>query len=145
MLDASSLDSHLTPHAASVSYDRAGITTSLAQSATRIDLSRCSVRYYFTSFNRARLFKDGEKPLVTGTTGNFGCELLESLLMDDDVDIVYAVNRRGTQAFDRQKAAFQEKNIDDDLLNSPKFKLVEGDLKLPGLGVEQSVYNEVRS
>ena len=86
-----------------------------------------------------------EVVLVTGTTGNFGCELLESLLMDDVVDIVYAVNRRGTQAFDRQKAAFQAKDIDEDLLNSPKFKLIEGDLKLPGLGVEQSVYSEVRS
>ena len=82
--------------------------------------------------------------LVTGTTGNFGCELLESLLLDENIRMVYAINRRGTaHALDRQRAIFQARGIDEDLLSSPKLKLYEGDWSLPCIGIEESVYNEV--
>lgn len=81
--------------------------------------------------------------LVTGTTGNLGCDLLESLLGDDDVGLVYAVNRRGSQALERQKAAFRAREMDEELLSSPRFRLVEGDLMAPGLGLDSILLEEV--
>ena len=82
--------------------------------------------------------------LVTGTTGNFGCELLESLLLDNSIRVVYAINRRGTHASDRQRAMFRAKDIDESLLGSPKLKLIEGDLGMFEMGLEDRIYNEVR-
>lgn len=81
--------------------------------------------------------------LVTGTTGNYGTHLLEHLLRDDTVQTVYAVNRRGSQAMERQASAFRNKGFDDGLLDSFKFRMVEGNLDAPNLDIEPGLLEEV--
>lgn len=81
--------------------------------------------------------------LITGTTGGFGCDVLEHLLRDDSVAKVYAFNRRGTQALERQYARFQERGLDESLLTSSKFVMVEGVLDAPDFGLQSALLDEV--
>ncbi|KAI0749979.1 male sterility protein-domain-containing protein [Daedaleopsis nitida] len=82
--------------------------------------------------------------LITGTTGNFGSDLLENLLREDTIGKIYAVNRRGSQALERQKAAFREREFDETILDSERFIMVEGDLGAPWLGIEPTLLEEIR-
>ncbi|KAI0700690.1 acetyl-CoA synthetase-like protein [Cerioporus squamosus] len=82
--------------------------------------------------------------LITGTTGGFGCDILEQLLRDDAIDLVYAFNRPGTDALKRQHARFSERGHDLDLLGSPKFKLVQAQLDVPGFGIETALLDQIR-
>ncbi len=81
--------------------------------------------------------------LVTGTTGGFGCDVLEHLLRDENVAKVYAFNRAGTQAMERQRARFRAKALEEGLLSSPKFVMVEATLDMPGFGVSSDLLEEV--
>ena len=83
--------------------------------------------------------------LITGTTGGFGCDTLEHLLRDENVEKVYAFNRKGAKAMERQKAQFRARGLDEVLLNSPKFKMVEAVLDEPGFGLEPAMLEEVRA
>ncbi len=87
--------------------------------------------------------KDEDVVLITGTTGGFGCDVLEHLLRDDNVAKVYAFNRRGTQALDRQHARFRERGLDESLLSSSKFVMVEGVLDAPDFGLQAALLDEV--
>ena len=82
---------------------------------------------------------------ITGTTGGFGCDILHHLLLDDEVGRVYAFNRKGSNAMDRQRARFQERGLDMSLLESSKFKMVEADLDVPGFGMDPALLDEVSS
>ncbi|KAI0749988.1 male sterility protein-domain-containing protein [Daedaleopsis nitida] len=83
--------------------------------------------------------------LVTGTTGNFGTDLLENLLRDDAIERVYAVNRRGSRAMERQEASFRDRGYDEDILHSGKFRMVEGNLDAPGFDIEPALLEEIRN
>ncbi len=83
--------------------------------------------------------------LITGTTGGFGCDALEHLLRDENVERVYAFNRKGSKALERQHAQFQARGLDEKLLDTPKFKLVEVALHEPGFDVEPGLLDEIRS
>ena len=83
--------------------------------------------------------------LITGTTGGFGCDILHHLLLDDEIGTVYAFNRRGSNALARQYARFRERGLDENLLESDKFKMVEAELDTPGLGVDSALLDEVSS
>nr|VWP02499.1 M protein type 1 [Ganoderma boninense] len=83
--------------------------------------------------------------LITGTTGGFGCDVLEHLLRDDSVGKVYAFNRRGTQALERQHARFRERGLDESLLSSTKFVMVEGALDAENFGLESALLDEIRA
>ena len=80
---------------------------------------------------------------ITGTTGGFGCDILHHLLLDDEIGMVYAFNRKGSNAIDRQRARFLERGLDENLLESHKFKMVEAELDTPGLGVDSAILDEV--
>lgn len=82
--------------------------------------------------------------LITGTTGGFGCDALEHLLRDERVERVYAFNRKGSKALARQHAQFHARGLDEKLLDSPKFRMVEAVLHEPGFGVEPELLDEVR-
>ena len=81
--------------------------------------------------------------LVTGTTGNFGCDLLESMLRDESVAFVYALNRHNSNAPERQTSAFLARGFDIALLASSRYRLVEGDLNARGFGLDPSLLDEV--
>ncbi|KAI0719505.1 acetyl-CoA synthetase-like protein [Cerioporus squamosus] len=83
--------------------------------------------------------------LITGTTGGFGCDVLEHLLRDEHVAKVYAFNRSGTQAMERQRARFRERALEEGLLTSPKFVMVDATLDVPGFGVSSDLLEEIRS
>ncbi|KAJ3774065.1 male sterility protein-domain-containing protein [Lentinula raphanica] len=82
-----------------------------------------------------------ETVLLTGSTGNLGCYILASLLSRDNVQRVYAFNRRSTNRdiMERHRTQFEEKELDMALLSSPKLVLLEGDIKLSSLGLSKKM------
>ncbi|RPD58184.1 acetyl-CoA synthetase-like protein [Lentinus tigrinus ALCF2SS1-7] len=82
--------------------------------------------------------------LITGTTGGFGCDTLEHLLRDDSVGKVYAFNRKNARAMERQRAQFRARGLDETLLHSPKFRMVEAVLHEPGFALEPSLLSEIQ-
>ncbi|KAM5540084.1 hypothetical protein V8D89_006224 [Ganoderma adspersum] len=89
----------------------------------------------------------GQKDVVviTGTTGGFGCDALEHLLRDETVGRVYAFNRKGTEALERQRKQFAARGLDESLLDSPKFRMVEAVLHEPGFGIDAKLLAEIRT
>ena len=83
--------------------------------------------------------------LITGTTGGFGCDVLEHLLRDEQVERVYAFNRPGSQAMDRQLIRFRERDLDESLLSTSKFRMVEVVLHEPCFGLKPEQLDEVRA
>ncbi|EPQ59006.1 acetyl-CoA synthetase-like protein [Gloeophyllum trabeum ATCC 11539] len=85
--------------------------------------------------------------LLTGSTGSLGCHILTSLVLDPDVQQVYALNRAagdGTALVLRQKQALLDRGFHPSILDSPKVILVEGKDAEKGLGLEPRLYQEVR-
>ncbi len=94
--------------------------------------------------------KDWPRPsqivvLLTGSTGNVGCHVLESLLSEPGVSKVYTFNRSSAvpQA-ERQKDAFEARNLPVAVLESPKLVHLVGDLAIENFGLEKAVFDEVR-
>lgn len=82
--------------------------------------------------------------LLTGTTGGLGSVLLEKLLLCRDISVVYALNRKSSEALRvRQESAFRERGIDVSLLCSPKLILLECDFNMKLLGLESCLFNKV--
>lgn len=82
--------------------------------------------------------------VITGTTGGFGCDILEHLLLDEGVEMVYAFNRPNSQAMERQRVSFRKRGLNENLLDSPKFRMVEAILESPDFGLEAVLLDEVR-
>lgn len=88
----------------------------------------------------------GDVVLLTGSTGGFGCNLLAQLVYSNDVAKIFALNRaspQGTSLQKRQVDALKLHGIDIDVVLNSKVVLVESDLRLPGLGVEATLLEEV--
>ncbi|KAJ3513618.1 hypothetical protein NLJ89_g2846 [Agrocybe chaxingu] len=69
--------------------------------------------------------------LITGTTGTLGANVLEKLLENPSIKLVYALNRisqNSTSLASRQEATFVRQGLDASLLKSGKLVLLEGDL-----------------
>ncbi|KAF8974264.1 hypothetical protein BDZ97DRAFT_1772696 [Flammula alnicola] len=84
--------------------------------------------------------------LLTGTTGNLGAQLLESLLRDPRISQVYALNRSASSKSltERHEERFRDKALDLSLLKSDKLTAIEGDLSQKNLGLSSSLYDEIR-
>ncbi|KAM5540045.1 hypothetical protein V8D89_006185 [Ganoderma adspersum] len=82
--------------------------------------------------------------LITGTTRGFGCDVLEHLLRTDAVSTVYAFNRKGSQAMDRQLEGFRRRGLEEELLQSSKFVMVEAELDIPSFGLDDRLFVEIR-
>ncbi|TFK46677.1 NAD(P)-binding protein [Heliocybe sulcata] len=85
--------------------------------------------------------------LLTGATGSLGSYILWNLLGDERVAKVYAFNRKSSEGtlYERQKAAFSDKDFALLLLNSPKLVLLEGDATQEKLGLSGELHEELRS
>ena len=83
--------------------------------------------------------------LITGTTGGFGCDALEHLLRDETVARVYAFNRKGTEAMERQRRQFGTRGLDEALLDSEKFVMVEAVLHERDFGLDAALLEEIRT
>ena len=86
-----------------------------------------------------------EVVVITGTTGGFGCDTLEHLLRDETVGKVYAFNRAGSHAPQRQRAQFKARGLDETLLDSPKFVMVEAVLHEKDFGIDAALLDEIRT
>ena len=82
--------------------------------------------------------------LITGTTGGFGRNALEHFLRDEAVGRVYTFNRAGSQAVVRQRTQFRARGLDEGLLDTEKFVMVEAVLHEPGFGIDQCLLEEIR-
>ncbi|KAF8054252.1 putative aminoadipate reductase [Lyophyllum atratum] len=86
--------------------------------------------------------------LLTGSTGNLGSQILAGLLADSSVEKVYALNRAskgGASMFERHLERFVDKALPVGLLGSERLVFVEGDAALPGLGLQEEIYDEIRN
>jgi hypothetical protein len=82
--------------------------------------------------------------LITGTTGNLGSQVLESMLRDKRVERVYVLNRPSSgESMKKHLERFEDKGFDGRLLASSKLVLLEGDVAKDGLALPKEVYAEV--
>ncbi|KAG8734982.1 hypothetical protein FRC10_011138 [Ceratobasidium sp. 414] len=93
----------------------------------------------------ARPALSGEHVVLTGTTGALGSHILAQLLESDRVDKVWALNRNSKEVSARQSSSFEDKMLDAELLKSRKLVLLDVDLEDQRLGLEEGVYEEIRS
>ncbi|KAJ6599959.1 hypothetical protein DFH09DRAFT_970599 [Mycena vulgaris] len=111
------------------------------------DAMETMVQKYAQGFPQHRASTEGAKMqavLVTGTTGAFGSHLLARLLALPEFSTIYAFNRLGSDIRGRQRMAFSTNGIDIKLLDSPKLRLLEGDLNYPDFGLPGEDIQAVR-
>lgn len=80
--------------------------------------------------------------LVTGTTGTLGSNISIQFLQNDDVELVYALNRpskANTSTLQCQKDIFSSQDLPLSLLDSPKLVLLEGDLRVHNFNLPTNV------
>ncbi|KAJ6472500.1 putative aminoadipate reductase [Mycena sanguinolenta] len=85
--------------------------------------------------------------LLTGSTGSLGSQVLATLLKDERVKKVYALNRpSSSQDFvQRHMGKFSDRGLDVELLKSPKLHFIEGKTDGKNLGLNAGVYDEIRN
>lgn len=83
--------------------------------------------------------------VLTGTTGGLGSQLLAILLRSPDIQRVFAINRasKGSKLGERQNEAFRSRQLNEELLQSSKMTLAEGDLAATDLGLPAELVEEV--
>ncbi len=84
--------------------------------------------------------------LLTGSTGNLGAQMLESLLSKDEIERVYTLNRPSSKAsmLQRHRERFEDKGLDLSLLESPKLVFLEGEASQDDFGLNKEQSKEVR-
>lgn len=125
-----------------------------ALASNKVDAIESMITKYSTGLSEPIPSGPSLKPIVedavvllTGSTGNLGAQLLESLLRDSRVKTVYTLDRpsSGTKTLrDRQAERFADKGLDLNLLNSPRLVALQGEASQANLGLDPTVYNEVR-
>ncbi|THU77606.1 acetyl-CoA synthetase-like protein [Dendrothele bispora CBS 962.96] len=84
--------------------------------------------------------------LVTGTTGALGCHILTTLLADEQVSRIYALNRKQESftPLERQIQAFTEREMDPEELRTcrDKLMLLDADLTRDGFGIDLNIYQD---
>ncbi|THU87157.1 acetyl-CoA synthetase-like protein [Dendrothele bispora CBS 962.96] len=89
--------------------------------------------------------------LMTGSTGGVGVHILHRLLQDKTVEKVYALVRSAESGVDspsietKQVNAFMERGVDKDLVRSKKLVLLEANLSQERFGLEEGVFEEVKT
>ena len=94
----------------------------------------------------SRISEAGHVVLLTGSTGNLGAQILASVLQDDKIRRVYALNRPcsgSTSMLERHRERFEDRALDPKLLLLEKLVFVEGDSASPNLGLPENIYDEV--
>jgi nucleoside-diphosphate-sugar epimerase len=91
--------------------------------------------------------KDHLVVLLTGSTGNLGAEILLRLLENDNVQTVYALNRKSSGATSQQRheERFKDRGFDTSLLSSSKLVFLEGESSQDHLGLEHEIYDTVKA
>ncbi|KII90646.1 hypothetical protein PLICRDRAFT_52360 [Plicaturopsis crispa FD-325 SS-3] len=83
--------------------------------------------------------------LLTGSTGSLGTYILSLLLADASVKQIYAYNRPSSiPALQRHQIKFEDAGLDTTLLESDKLVFVDGDAAQDHLGLQISLYEQIR-
>ncbi|KAJ3509565.1 hypothetical protein NLJ89_g5155 [Agrocybe chaxingu] len=85
--------------------------------------------------------------LLTGSTGNLGSQLLESLVCNKEVKRIYTLTRpaAGKSVKERHAERFVDKGFDVSLLSSRKIVFLEAEASHRHLGLKKDVYEELRN
>jgi len=100
----------------------------------------------FPQRHPSSLHPSQEAVLLTGSTGGLGSHILETLVLDDQISRIYALNRRDKRITSHRKlvSVFEDRGIDATLLDSPKIVFLEGDTTKEKLGLDDIIYEELR-
>ena len=85
--------------------------------------------------------------LLTGSTGNLGSQILDSLLRNPKVKTVYALNRPSSSSKsiqERHVQRFLDRGLDSSLLSTDRLVFLEGEASHRNLGLKPEVYKQVR-
>ncbi|EGO23306.1 putative non-ribosomal peptide synthetase [Serpula lacrymans var. lacrymans S7.9] len=84
--------------------------------------------------------------LLTGSTGGLGSYLLASLLKNEEVAKVYALNRhsKASRVQQRQTAVFEDRELDVALLKLDKLIFIEADATAERCGLNEQTYDQLR-
>ncbi|KAJ7210990.1 hypothetical protein C8J57DRAFT_1400321 [Mycena rebaudengoi] len=124
-----------------------GGASNLGEISRRADAMRAMVQKYTQGFPQHMATAGAPQTqavLVTGTTGALGRHILAHLLAFPQISVVYAFNRPHSNLRERQFASFKENGIDTRLLDSPKLKLLAGNLNAPQFGLSHGDYDTMR-
>ncbi|KAF9000304.1 hypothetical protein BDQ17DRAFT_1427303 [Cyathus striatus] len=122
-------------------------------SKSKVDIIEDMVAKYSTDLDKpiwqkttSNLTKGGHVVLITGTTGNLGSQILEQLLRNEQIERVYALNRRSRSgsAFTRTEQKFNDKGLDAKLLHLNKLVTLDGDAAQTNLGLPMDMYAELQ-
>lgn len=80
--------------------------------------------------------------ILTGSTGSLGSYLLDVLLSEPSIKKVYCLNR-SSDAFERQRSSFHDRQLNVKALLSPKAEFLTTNLDDKTLGLSQSKYAEL--
>ncbi|QMW25955.1 hypothetical protein G4B84_001200 [Aspergillus flavus NRRL3357] len=80
--------------------------------------------------------------ILTGSTGSLGSYLLDVLLSEPSIQKVYCLNR-SSDAFERQRSSFHDRQLNVKALLSPKAEFLTTNLDDKTLGLSQSKYTEL--
>ncbi|KIM43694.1 hypothetical protein M413DRAFT_443603 [Hebeloma cylindrosporum] len=86
--------------------------------------------------------------LLTGSTGNLGSQILDSLLRNPRVKTVYALNRPSSSSKsikERHVERFMDRGLDPSLLSTDRLVFLEGEASHRNLGLKTEVYEELQS
>ncbi|THV01944.1 acetyl-CoA synthetase-like protein, partial [Dendrothele bispora CBS 962.96] len=135
-------------------------TLSLLDSETQVERDVKAMRRMVEKYSRDFVPVKSNLPLtsnerkvvlMTGSTGGVGVHILHRLLQDVTVERVYALIRSGGSGVDspsietKQVNAFMERGVDKDLVRSRKLVLLEANLSKERFGLEEGVFEEVKS
>ncbi|KAJ6473849.1 putative aminoadipate reductase [Mycena sanguinolenta] len=125
----------------------AGTGTDVVDKHAQIDA--LITKYTVGLETRATMAFNDEQPavvLLTGSTGNLGSEILESLLKDQRVKTIYAFSRPSTARTlaERHSDIFQERSLNTALLDCSKLILIDGKASERNLGLNAPVYEEIQ-
>ncbi|KAF8955032.1 acetyl-CoA synthetase-like protein [Flammula alnicola] len=119
---------------------------SVKASANRSDVVEEMIAKYNTGLSApisAGVAANGTQVLITGSTGNLGSQITETLLRDPSVTKIYALNRVSGNPLSKHTERFTDKGFDTGLLSSEKLVFLEGDITQKNLGLSKEVYQEL--
>lgn len=101
----------------------------------------------FPVFSAGETARDGVVVLLTGATGAFGSNILAPLLSSREVSRIYVVSRAAsnTSVQNRLVAAFKKQGLNEELLQSSKLELFEGDFSRSDLGLPRDTLERLQN
>ncbi|KAK4228682.1 putative peptide synthetase [Podospora fimiseda] len=93
---------------------------------------------------RSKKIHSGFGVLLVGSTGSLGSYLLQGLLDDERVEVIYCLNR-SKHAIERQSQSFRERGLGDvNFEHHPKVRFLTGETSLEHFGLDSMEYDSLQ-